>query len=225
MHASNDEQPQSPSPASKGTARRRLLIGSAPFVLTLAGRPALGAVCTGSAAASFDLNQSSGNPVAGLNCAVSPTCWTARARNEGGSAWLGTNYTPTDVFSQVFAGAGLETSGNNSWRVNPGSATLADALGGFLAISFVRNPNTVIMTNGPLFAAEAVAALLNASFDQTYPNGFTLSVAQVIQSVTQLWAIDATGSPGDDQAELQAHLATRITSYVTARGNGEPCDV
>lgn len=215
------------APTRTGTGRRKLLIGSAPVMLTLASQPAFARVCTASAAASFNANHSSGNPIAGLTCAVAPSCWTLRASNEGNGAWLGTSYTPGQLFATVFAGPGLQITGNTSWRSTTG-ATLGDALASGVTIQYVRNPsNTFIL--GTTFAAEAVAALLNASFDATYPNGFPLTVAQVLGSVTSLWAYDPPGPPGDTNAddadELADEVNGRITAYMNARDNGEPCDL
>jgi hypothetical protein len=208
------------------TGRRKLLIGSAPVIVTLAARPAFATVCTASAAASFNANHSSGNPISGFTCAVAPSCWTLRAQHEGVGAWLGTAYHPTDLFSTVFAGSGLAVVGNDTWRANPSTATLADALGGFIQIQYVKNAGNIFtMSNGPLFVAEATAALLNASFDATYNNGFSLTVAAVIQSVQSLWAYDPAPPASNDQAELEGQLTSRTNTYVAARGNGEPCDL
>jgi hypothetical protein len=224
--------PQTGTPKVKGGAlihgRRKFIVGAAPFVVTLASRPALSAVCTASAGASFNANHSSGDPLSGQTCAMGPTCWTARANHEGANAWLGTAYDPSDSFRTILGTANLINGNttNNRWFLTGTGApspTLAQALTGTVVVNFRRTgaANVHQAANGGAFCAEAVAALLNASFDSTYPNGFGLTVAQVISMVQAVWD-DVTNA---DQAAVDAAVNGPYNTFVNTHTGSAPCDV
>jgi hypothetical protein len=226
-----DQTPPTGAPKSAGKSlvagRRKFIVGAAPFVVTLASRPALSAVCTASAAASFNAHHSSGDPISGQTCAMGPGCWTTRANHEGANAWLGTAYDPLDLFraAAIFDHAnlvGVNTS-NQTWYLTPFSPTLGQALGGGVVVNYRHsNSSTFQATNGGAFVAEAVAALLNASFDATYPNGFGLTVAQVIAAVKAVWN-DNNGN--SSLANVDAALDPTYNSFVGSHSGSAPCDV
>jgi hypothetical protein len=227
-----DQTPLTGTPKSAGKSlvagRRKFIVGAAPFVVTLASRPALSAVCSASAAASFNANHSSGDPLSGQTCAMGPSCWTARANHEGTNAWLGTAYDPLDLFraAAIFGNANLVngSGSNNRWFLSPSSPTLGTALGGGVSVNFFRSAGggtTITATNGGSFVAEAVAALLNASFDATYPNGFGLTVAQVIAAVQAVW----NDTSNADLTAVDAAVNPPRATFASTHIGSAPCDV
>jgi hypothetical protein len=209
------------------TGRRKFIVGAAPFVVTLASRPALSAVCTASAAASFNAHHSSGDPLSGQTCAMGPGCWTARATHEGANAWLGTAYDPSDLFraAAIFNHANLvgNSTSNQTWYLTPFNPTLGQALGGGVVVNYRHNGSNIFQaTNGAAFVAEAVAALLNASFDANYPNGFGMTVAQVIAAVQGVWA-DNNGN--SSLGAVDAALNPAYNTFVNSHTGSPPCDV
>ena len=222
----SDQSPVERSGAVKASgivtpARRKFIVGAAPFIVTLANRSALGdPLCALSNLMSANLSHHAAVGTT-TNCAVTPACWSGIANGDGG--WASTAYSPGMTFASVFGNPGA-LNADGTWQYSS-STTLLTALGGTMAISFRKNaPN--IFTNTGALAQETVCALLNASAYSSI-NGqqhFPLNTANVISTITTMLGTSPnnagqfTGAP--------ANTTSITTNFFNTRpANDDHCTV
>ena len=155
---------------------RRVLIGGAPLIMSLASKPALAwPQCSISRVLSGDMSHDASiNPTE--TCAMSPGCWSSA--NSWDVTKLGAPYSnghvssggcsPSDKFGTLFGIPNTKPSGSTkTWYVSSSKNSLLDALKGNVALSYCDGSNhfytlSTSKFGSYTFCAQVACAVLNA---------------------------------------------------------------
>lgn len=163
-----------PLPSVTMPLRRKLIVGAAPFILTVGSRSALAQtahVCTPSGFKSLNPSHVTNDPH--LNCGVTPGAWNQAIGNPQGIWSYVTALTPDTPFTQALGPnpnpIGPQMGQNPKWRVYRNgnitslTPTLGDAVNNLVSIQYEPSSSNHLAQFDVSFAARLAASLLNAS--------------------------------------------------------------
>ena len=240
----SDALPASPAPDVADTVRerrRRVLLGglaaAGPMIVTLAGRPALGAtgVCTVSGYTSVNPSQATGNS---QTCGDSPGCW----KNKNYQNWPGMRqdvtpyqaYTHDTLLSDGIAIPALAKSPFSNTNV-----TMGNTIGGGGTVTvtwtFSGTKTTTLWSGGQI--SNVTAALLNQGFygpsNYFHPSSNVFGSPDVRSMINSYLTSTSASNPGviyytshpdGNTASKIATLMTSLDNILNAMNNqGELC--
>ena len=154
---------------------RRLILGGIPIAVTLASKPAM---AMGECSVSNALSGHLSHPLpAGVNCGLTPDCWTKLAGTN--QLWTRTGCSPSTRFIDA---CGSQPNGS-VWSC--GTQSMLAALEGSLTVSCKINGFETALNAGQ-FGAHCSAGILNASCFS--PTNYPKTMAQVENLIAPIWS-------------------------------------
>jgi hypothetical protein len=176
---------------------RRLILGGIPIAVTLASKPAM---AMGECSVSNALSGHLSHPLpAGVNCGLTPDCWTKLAGTN--QLWTRTGCSPSTRFIDA---CGSQPNGS-VWSC--GSQSMLAALEGSLVVSCKINGADTALNAGQ-FGAHCAAGILNASCFS--PTNYPKTMAEVENLIAPLW------SQHPANQTLAQNLLDNVTSQLSS---------